>query len=538
MNRFYNREPALVPNRPPLEVGFVRLLRPFTFILLVSSCVNFCTAFIHSKSEHSEYSPAISQLLSLVASSPNCNGDGAFWARDLVSNTSYCTQTNLVASGQYINVYAEPSLINALNYQNIATEFDTRIHPRLEAAFGVPNDLDKNGKVTILVLDIRDGSSPGGSFVAGYFDPADYYPDSLTSRIRSNFRDMLYLDGVQLVALRNRDMANGKPDTFLATMSHEYQHLVRFQYEAIALAQGGNRDETWINEGTSEVASDIAGYSPQTARINCYRGNIPGACARGVNGSSIFGSAHYNSVVDYAFSYPFMKYVYLSSGDTTAERDLFFKASVQGTAGVRAVDATSLFEIFRRTSKAYSTQDPVVGSLGPTSGDTFRRIFAAFLWQSIGDTSPDTVQAGTDTIGADALRQSIDSIITRFPFVGANQDGIELQGLYTPSRLPEIVPLPTLNPGQFQLVKLYQENVNASPGLFLMKKNFNGSDYSIQINTEPYRAGGISFSYGRTNASGDGQGIQLPDSDTPNPICPHDFLKVNSVPAKFPGFSQ
>lgn len=309
MNRFYNREPALVPNRPPLEVGFVRLLRPFTFILLVSSCVNFCTAFIHSKSEHSEYSPAISQLLSLVASSPNCNGDGAFWARDLVSNTSYCTQTNLVASGQYINVYAEPSLINALNYQNIATEFDTRIHPRLEAAFGVPNDLDKNGKVTILVLDIRDGSSPGGSFVAGYFDPADYYPDSLTSRIRSNFRDMLYLDGVQLVALRNRDMANGKPDTFLATMSHEYQHLVRFQYEAIALAQGGNRDETWINEGTSEVASDIAGYSPQTARINCYRGNIPGACARGVNGSSIFGSAHYNSVVDYAFSYPFMKYV-------------------------------------------------------------------------------------------------------------------------------------------------------------------------------------------------------------------------------------
>ncbi|EPG72817.1 peptidase M30 [Leptospira fainei serovar Hurstbridge str. BUT 6] len=536
MNRFAKQEPMHIGTRGRIKFRAARLVCSFFFILLPSIFVNFCTAFLQSKSQNSEYPPSISQLLSLVASSPSCNGDGAFWARDLVSNTSYCTQTNLVASGQYINVYAEPSLAGALNYQNIATEFDAQIHPRLEAAFGVPNDLDHNGKVTILVLDIRDGSTPGGSFVAGYFDPADYYPDSLTSRIRSNFRDMLYLDGVQLVALRNKDLANGKPDTFLATMSHEYQHLVRFQYEATALAQGGNRDETWINEGTSEVASDIAGYSPQTARINCYRGNIPGACARGVNGSSIFGSPRYNSVVDYAFSYPFMKYIYLSSGDNTAERDLFFKASVQGIAGIRAVDASSLFEVFRRTSQAYFTQDPIVNSLGSTSGDTFRMIFAAFLWQSIGDTSPDTVQAGTDMIGADALRQSIDSIITRFPFVEANLDGIELQGLYTPSRLPEIVPLPTLSPGQFQLVKLNQENVNASPGLFLMKKSFNGINYSIQVNTEPNRIGDISFSYGKTNSAGDGQGIELPASDSPNPICPHDFLKVNSAPVRFPGF--
>ncbi|WP_246028306.1 peptidase M30 [Leptospira fletcheri] len=526
MNGFQTGESVFV--KVLFWTGIRTSFRVSRFFLLpvLTLFLGYCSNLLHPNLKEDGNSFSASQLLSLVAYSPNCSGDGAFWARDLASNTSYCAQAHLAASGQYVNIYAENTLPNTLDYQNISFQFDSQIYPRLTSAFGTPNDLDKDGKVTILILDIRDGSLPGGSFVAGYFDPADYYPDSIFSRVRSNYQDMLYLDGVQLVNLRNQDLAAGKPDTLLATLSHEYQHLVRFQYEALALAQGGNRDETWINEGTSEVASDIAGYSPQSARIRCYRGNMPGACARGVNGAALFGSPLYNSVVDYAFSYPFMKYLYLSAGGNTDERDLFFKASVQGIAGFRGTDAVNLFETFRRTSAAYTTQDPIVGELGSAAADTFRRMFVSFLWQSIGDNTPDFMQAGTDTTGSPALLQSLESIMFRFPLIGINMDGIDLEGLYLPYRLSDISPLWTLNPGQFQFVRVDRQNVNASPGLFLVKKNFSGTLYSMQINTEPYRMGGISFSYARTSSDEETTGgIVLPDSDEPSPVCPHDFLK-------------
>ncbi|PJZ70631.1 peptidase M30 [Leptospira perolatii] len=455
----------------------------------------------------------------------NCTGEGMFWARDLRTNASYCVKAQLKASGTHADIYVESQLITSLNYADISNEFDSKIYPRLEIAFGSAMDLDSNGKIIILILDIRDGSQPGGSFVAGFFDPVNFFDNEIASLTHSNRSDMLYMDGVELVTLSNKNLSEGKPDAFLATLSHEYQHLIRFGFEIPHMGATGLRDETWINEGSSEVAADIAGYAPQGERIKCYRGNIAGTCARGVNGSSLFGSSRYNSVVDYAFSYPFMKYIYVSSGSTEGERNIFLKATVQGITGSRAADANGLFEVFRKSSPKYSAASAnVLSALGPDSASTFRKMFASFLWQSLGDTTPAEAKAGDpSTTGTDILAQ-MNSVIGYFPFPASGQFGAELNDLYSPLRLPDIPPLSTLAPGQFHFIRADRTNANASNGQYLLKKSFSSVVYSLQVNTEPFRNGDISLSVGLETPSEEPEGFHLPDTGEFTPVCPQDFI--------------
>ncbi len=501
----------------------------FLFFILFSDCVG---QNVFSSDDTSD--PSLNDLISLSRAASSCSGNGSFWIRNLVSNSSLCSQTVLVHSGAHVNIFASPGLENVLDFQYIGTEFDTKIYPKLGDAFGYSDDLDGDGRVAVIVTDIKDGSQPGSSFVAGFFDPVDYFPDSSSYSVRSNYANILYMDGVELIDLRTTDLANGKPDTFLATLSHEYQHLIRFQYEARILAQGGGRDEAWINEGTSEVAADIAGYSPQLGRINCYRGRSSNSCSRGVNGNSVFGSSKFNTLVDYAFAYSFMKYIYMISGENSSYRNSFFRTGVQGPKGYRAADAMGLFQLFRSSSQGYSSSPQEIKNiLGSNGGDTFEKIYPAFLWQSLGDTSPDFGQTGTDAAGATAYLQGIKSTIDYFPFPASGEEGGELRKLYDPLRLPEITPLVQLIPGQIQLVKADRSNSNSIDNLVLLKKVWDGSLYSLQINTEARRSGDISVSLGIAETDNEGEeGIVLPESTGVRAVCPHGFFKLSRFRTK------
>ncbi|TGK03973.1 peptidase M30 [Leptospira semungkisensis] len=497
---------------------------PFACILLLSNCV----ASGSFGSSQQDSNPSLNDILSLSRTGPSCSGTGNFWVRNLITNSSSCVHFTKMSSGQYTDVYASSGLETALDYGNVSQEFDTKIYPRLGDAFGYSDDLDGDGKVTILVSDIQDGSQPGGAFVAGFFDPVDFYPDNSSYSVRSNYSNILYMDGVQLVDLRNSDLAQGKPDTFLSTVAHEYQHLIRFQYEARILAAGGGRDETWINEGTSEVAADIAGYSPQIGRINCYRGRSAGSCARGANGSAIFGTENFSSLVDYAFAYSFMKYLYMISGTSAVTRNSYFRNGVQGPKGNRASDSIGLFHLFRTGSEAYTTAPSDVKTiLGSTDASIFQKIYPTFVWLSLGDTVPDFAQSGTNQAGANTYLQNMTRIIQYFPFPAAGTDGDFLRKLYDPQRLPEITPLTQLNPGQIQFVKADRSNANGIDNLVLLKKTWDTNLYSLQINTETKRSGEVSVSLGIAEADEEGEeGIKLPDSKEAIAICPHQFFKL------------
>lgn len=116
-----------------------------------------------------------------------------------------------------------------------------------EEVFGNPTDVDDSGKTDVLVLDIRDGFDPnaGGASVQGFVDP-----NNLSGL---NFRDMLHLDTFPSLS------PGSNTDGLYLTAAHEYQHLIRFNYDPSEL--------TFVDEGMSEWAEVMTGFAP---RRNTY----------------------------------------------------------------------------------------------------------------------------------------------------------------------------------------------------------------------------------------------------------------------------
>ncbi|MCE9499905.1 MAG: hypothetical protein K8R21_05325 [Leptospira sp.] len=368
------------------------IIRFFAALLLISLMSSGCIySPSNTKSSKSDNLILLALVLYLSGSNSCNNNAGSFWARNVTTNKSYCVSATKVATGSSIDIYLENGLSTSLNYQTVATTFDNQIGPIEKLAFGPVSDINKDGKITALILDIKDGATSGSSFVAGFFDPVNFYQDGSIGSLRSNQREMLYMDGKELMNLRTSDLANGKPDTFLSTMAHEFQHLTRFQYELIADAT----DDTWINEGTSEVASDLTGYGnastsssvqQQTARISCYTGSSSG-CSTGISGTSIFNWS--NSLKNYALAYTFMKYIVGNSGSTATARYAFTKNSVVGTsAGIRASTASNLMDVFKSITPPTCTQ----AVINPSSSnqDMFKRMYASFLGQTASYTLTDS----------------------------------------------------------------------------------------------------------------------------------------------------
>ena len=107
--------------------------------------------------------------------------------------------------------------------------------------FGPPPDVDNNGKIFVLLVDVRDNydEEDGGSFVGGYFDQADQTGYS------GNRSDILYID-------TNPGMKSGNYDYTMSFVAHELQHLLHYAAD--------KDEETWVNEGMSEVTAHLFNY--------------------------------------------------------------------------------------------------------------------------------------------------------------------------------------------------------------------------------------------------------------------------------------
>ncbi len=105
--------------------------------------------------------------------------------------------------------------------------------------FGEVPDVDKNGKLFVLLIDVRDGYEPGVSetYVAGYFDPLDQ------NKNKGNYSDIIYID---------TNPANTNDKSTLSVVAHELQHLIHYNYDV--------DEDTWLNEGLSELAPRILGF--------------------------------------------------------------------------------------------------------------------------------------------------------------------------------------------------------------------------------------------------------------------------------------
>lgn len=345
--------------------------------------------------------------LSLIALGASCQTPNSFWTRNLTNQRSECIQYDKVAQGNFVEVYLEKGLsLSSFDLVRFTKDFDQNTYPKLISAFGPPSDVDGDGKIKVLVLDVRDGATPNSAYVAGFYDPINFFPDSIGSRIRSNFAEILYMDGKELIRSLSRD-----PSGFDATAAHEFQHLIRFPN----MEKFKQTDDIWINEGTSEVASDLAGYGPQTTRIQCYLGKEDSRCANGINGVSLINwndSSSSNEILKkYAFAYVYMRFLYDISGSNETERGNFFRQTVVGNEGnTRAVKLDGLLSLFR-SSPGYNSND-----LGTTNNEAFFRTFALLVGRSFGITDFSNVMRIPESGGTMIETLNLSSANTNYPF--------------------------------------------------------------------------------------------------------------------------
>ena len=185
----------------------------------------------------------------------------SWWATNLVNNTEYQVPSTCRAVGINAYYFVEDSIwnssrVNQTAVDSIQTAFDLRcpasptkgIFQMDVDAFGNPPNVDNDSRIIILILDIKDGFSGSGGYVAGYFSSVNEYPDGAILGRRSNYAEIYHVDAnpADLTTQYGRNSA-------AATTAHEFQHMIHFNYDPYEL--------TFVNESCSKVAELVCGYS-------------------------------------------------------------------------------------------------------------------------------------------------------------------------------------------------------------------------------------------------------------------------------------
>lgn len=190
-----------------------------------------------------------------------------FWAVDFRTGGYYPVSVVKAGEGDRCRIYVEAGRsVSPAAIGIITSQFDNAIYPGVTSAFGdEPNPgIDGDPKIYILLLDIRDGASPGGSFVAGYFAPINEFLqrdiDALGIPAKSNEKEIFFMD-----------IFPGDPESpsFYGTLAHEFQHMVHFNKEMTT--KFGASDDIWLNEAMSEAAPVYCGYGPNYSRVDTFQ---------------------------------------------------------------------------------------------------------------------------------------------------------------------------------------------------------------------------------------------------------------------------
>ena len=252
-----------------------------------------------------------------------------FWLTDLQDDRIYTSQATLrLVSGHAYWYVEEGQDISQADLEKAARIFEGEIYPRVTAALGTEwtPGVDNDPHLTILHARLRRAS--------GYFSSVDEYPTSVHQH--SNQREILYIN--------TRSLKVGSRG-YLAVLSHELQHAIHWN--------GDPTEETWVNEGLSEVAAAVAGYRPTS----------PAAFLRSPTTSLLNWPDHVSSY--YGATFLFFDYLAAHYG-TRHDLALLVKEPEDGIPGVDAYLArlgydVTFRDVFRDWVVANYLDDPAGG---------------------------------------------------------------------------------------------------------------------------------------------------------------------------------
>jgi hypothetical protein len=151
-------------------------------------------------------------------------------------------------------------------YRAFGRMVDTLVAPVDTAAFGVPSDIDHNGRVAILFSRTVNELTPRGFFggiVLGFFYARDLLPRESASGScpGSNLSEMFYVLVPDVTGVagdaRSKEFVQG---VVASTIAHEFQHLINASRRLYVNRAPVVSEELWLNEGLSHIAEELVFY--------------------------------------------------------------------------------------------------------------------------------------------------------------------------------------------------------------------------------------------------------------------------------------
>lgn len=257
-------------------------------------------------------------------------GDRAtFWVADQLHNTYFSITATLGYEMPHACFWVQDGLeVDAEALRKAAEDFEGRIYPANHRYFGhewIPG-VDNDPLTHILNARI-----PG---LGGYYSSADEY--SRLANPFSNEREMIYI---------NIEVARPGTDRYNAILAHELQHAIHWNAD--------RNEDTWVNEGLSELAMRLNGYDMAGAVLPFA--NSPDTQLNAWAEDPAEAGSHY------AGSYLFMEYLVSLFGEGILRDVVATEAnSVVGLDEVLAERGTSFEDTFADWVIANYLDDPKV----------------------------------------------------------------------------------------------------------------------------------------------------------------------------------
>jgi len=251
-----------------------------------------------------------------------------FWAQDLTNyGLYYQLEAILLAQNNFCNVWVE---MDAEYYKDeneaetkakaIADEYIIMYNKMLDPQTGFDavfsegyNTLqaadfmgDQDGKLCILLLDIKDGLEGTKTYVAGYYSWVNHFKDPYMTVNRSNESDMIYVS-------KRYELT----ENTYRVVAHELQHLMNF------VTSVRNRNfslmDLWIDEGLAGAAEWVYSGTHSLSRVEWYNDDESGLIKQG-NNFFVWNNSRYSYSVksvldDYATAYLFFQWLRLQKGN-------------------------------------------------------------------------------------------------------------------------------------------------------------------------------------------------------------------------------
>ena len=166
----------------------------------------------------------------------------SFWAENLSEDYAFQLEAELAYATPHVYMFVEVGQdVDVEALAASAERFESRILPKIHEVFGWEWYPGIDGDPHLYVLH----ATRLGNWVAGYYDSTSEYPQAVSEH--SNQHEMFFI---------NLDTIGYAVGTayYESVLAHEFQHMVHWTVDL--------NEDSWLNEGLSELATLITGYGP------------------------------------------------------------------------------------------------------------------------------------------------------------------------------------------------------------------------------------------------------------------------------------